>query len=72
VTAGPPLAWPPLPRFAALAVGPEGGWTPSEIEQLLEAGAAPVTLGGRTLRAETATIVGLTLLQHGYGDLRGK
>jgi 16S rRNA (uracil1498-N3)-methyltransferase len=53
---------------AALAVGPEGGWTGEEAEWLAAAGAIPVTLGGRILRAETAALVGLTLLQREHGD----
>jgi 16S rRNA (uracil1498-N3)-methyltransferase len=58
------------PDAAALAVGPEGGWTENEVELLGAAGAMPVTLGGRMLRAETAALVGLSLLQREYGDLR--
>jgi len=50
-------------------VGPEGGWTN---EELAAARAAPwtiVTIGGRTLRAETAAIAVAVLLQHLAGDL---
>jgi 16S rRNA (uracil1498-N3)-methyltransferase len=57
------------PASACLAVGPEGGWTDAEREQLAAAGAAPLLLGGRVLRAETAVVVGLALLQHHLGDL---
>jgi 16S rRNA (uracil1498-N3)-methyltransferase len=53
---------------AALAVGPEGGWAGEEAELLAAAGAIPITLGGRILRAETAALVGLTLLQREHGD----
>ena len=56
-------------RSACLAVGPEGGWTDEEKQLLLAAGAAPLNLGGRVLRAETAVVVGLALLQHRLGDL---
>lgn len=38
------------------AIGPEGGWTPPEIERFEAAGFAPVGLGPLTLRAETAAI----------------
>jgi 16S rRNA (uracil1498-N3)-methyltransferase len=56
-------------RSIAFAVGPEGGWSDGE-RQLLEArGTLPLRLGGRVLRAETAVLVGLTLLQHVYGDM---
>jgi 16S rRNA (uracil1498-N3)-methyltransferase len=50
-------------------VGPEGGWTDEEIELAREGGWEIVTLGGRTLRAETAGITVVTLLQHRFGDL---
>jgi 16S rRNA (uracil1498-N3)-methyltransferase len=50
-------------------VGSEGGWTTEELEAVRQAGWAIVTLGGRTLRAETAAIVVAVLLQHIAGDL---
>ena len=37
-----------------LAVGPEGGFIPYEVESLIAAGLHPVHLGRRTLRVETA------------------
>ena len=39
---------------AVLAVGPEGGWVPFELELLAKHGFAPFTLGPRTLRVEVA------------------
>jgi 16S rRNA (uracil1498-N3)-methyltransferase len=50
-------------------IGSEGGWTEEELTLAKEAGWNLVTLGGRTLRAETAAIAVATLLQHLYGDL---
>jgi 16S rRNA (uracil1498-N3)-methyltransferase len=50
-------------------VGSEGGWTDEEITTAREAGWLIVTLGGRTLRAETAAITAAVLLQHLLGDL---
>ena len=50
-------------------VGSEGGWTDHEIERARKKGWKLITLGGRTLRAETAAIVAATLLQHRFGDL---
>ena len=44
-----------------LLVGPEGGWTGRECEQLARAGARPVSLGPRVLRVETAAVVGAAL-----------
>jgi 16S rRNA (uracil1498-N3)-methyltransferase len=57
-----------LPTIVAV-VGPEGGWTDAEIELAHQAGWEIVTLGGRTLRAETAGITVVALLQHRFGDL---
>jgi 16S rRNA (uracil1498-N3)-methyltransferase len=57
------------PARIVAAVGPEGGWTDDEIGLAHESGWEIVTLGGRTLRAETAGITVVTLLQHRFGDL---
>jgi 16S rRNA (uracil1498-N3)-methyltransferase len=51
-------------------VGSEGGWTDEEIALGGRFGWSVVTLGGRTLRAETAAIAVTALLQHLFGDLR--
>lgn len=50
-------------------VGPEGGWANEELTLAFEAAWTIVTLGGRTLRAETAAIAVTVLLQHLFGDL---
>jgi 16S rRNA (uracil1498-N3)-methyltransferase len=52
------------------AVGPEGGWSDAERAMLEKRGARPLRLGGRVLRAETAVLVGLSVLQHELGDCR--
>ncbi len=46
----------------ALLIGPEGGLDPAERRQLLTAGWRPVSLGERTLRLETAAVVGAAFL----------
>ncbi|MBK8099390.1 MAG: 16S rRNA (uracil(1498)-N(3))-methyltransferase [Planctomycetes bacterium] len=47
-----------------LVVGPEGGFTAGELEQLLAAGFLPRSLGPLTLRTETAVLAGaIRLLQ---------
>ncbi|MEP6742985.1 MAG: 16S rRNA (uracil(1498)-N(3))-methyltransferase [bacterium] len=61
------LALDPTPMTAL--VGSEGGWSDEEIAAARAAGWAIVTLGGRTLRAETAAIAVTVLLQHTFGDL---
>ncbi len=48
-------------RELALAIGPEGGWAPEEIQLFSAAGWQPVTLGPRILRAETAALAGLAI-----------
>lgn len=50
-------------------VGSEGGWTDDELARASDNRWHLVTLGGRTLRAETAAIAVATLLQHRLGDL---
>jgi 16S rRNA (uracil1498-N3)-methyltransferase len=53
-----------------IAIGPEGGFDPEELEAFGAAGFVPVALGPRVLRAETAAIAGLVWLQSRFGDLR--
>ena len=60
---------PDAKKLTAL-VGSEGGWTDEEICLARDNNWGIVTLGGRTLRAETAAIAVTVLLQHLYGDLR--
>ncbi len=47
-----------------LCTGPEGGWEDGEIEQAKKAGCKILSLGPRTLRAETAAIAAVSILQH--------
>jgi 16S rRNA (uracil1498-N3)-methyltransferase len=58
-----------ISRSLTAMVGSEGGWTDEELAAARAAGWTIVTLGGRTLRAETAAIAVATLLQHIAGDL---
>jgi 16S rRNA (uracil1498-N3)-methyltransferase len=50
-------------------VGPEGGWDDVELAAAKSAGITIVTLGGRTLRAETAAVAVAAILEHRFGDI---
>lgn len=52
------------PRSALVLVGPEGGWAEEELVLVREAGCVPVSLGPRTLRADAAGAVALSVLQY--------
>lgn len=43
-------------------IGPEGGFERSEVEQAIEEGAVPISLGKRILRTETAGLAALSML----------
>ena len=60
----------PKIRSVLMVVGPEGGFSPHELNQALKAGFKPTSLGKRTLRAETASLAALTVLQYELGDMR--
>ena len=52
-----------------LLVGPEGGWEDEELGQVLQHGYTAITLGSRILRAETAAIATISVLQSRLGGL---
>ncbi|MBA5866017.1 MAG: 16S rRNA (uracil(1498)-N(3))-methyltransferase [Nitrospira sp. CR1.3] len=52
-----------------LVIGPEGGWDQDELHTMQEQGYRTVTLGSRILRAETAAIAGLSIIQSRLGEL---
>ena len=52
-----------------LLIGPEGGFAPAEALAIEGKGGISVTLGPRILRAETAAIAAVAILQHDRGDL---
>ena len=58
------------PAAVTALVGPEGGWDDEEVALARGGGWTVVTLGGRTLRAETAAVAVTALLQHLFGDLK--
>lgn len=61
-------AWDSL-RPTAVLIGPEGGFTSAEVQELASQGARPVSLGPRNLRATLAPVVALTVLLARAGDL---
>lgn len=48
-------------------VGPEGGWTDRELSAARDNGFHPVSLGAAILKAETAAIVGASLIRYELG-----
>lgn len=58
------------PTAITALVGPEGGWEDEEVAHARTHGWHIITLGGRTLRAETAAITVCVLLQNLFGDLK--
>lgn len=61
----------PSGHALALLIGPEGGFTPEERRMLRGlAFVTPVSLGPRILRAETAVIAALAVIQSAWGDWR--
>lgn len=60
VTLSQSLTASPLGQIA-LAIGPEGGWTPEEINLFTQHHWTHVTLGPRILRAETAAIAAIAI-----------
>jgi len=50
-------------------VGPEGGFSREEVDEAEKSGFVPVVLGRRVLRAETASLCLLSILQYQRGDI---
>jgi 16S rRNA (uracil1498-N3)-methyltransferase len=50
-------------------VGPEGGFSKEEVDEAEKSGFIPVILGRRVLRAETASLCLLSILQYQRGDI---
>jgi 16S rRNA (uracil1498-N3)-methyltransferase len=54
---------------AEIAIGPEGGFAPEELEAFDLSAFARVRLGPRVLRTETAAIAAIAVLQARFGDM---
>lgn len=59
-----------LPESISVWIGPEGDFTPEELEFVLRAGGRPVSLGNHVLRSETAAIFALSVLAYELGSPR--
>ena len=59
----------PAQQAVSILIGPEGGFTSTEIAMITQGGFTPVRMGPRTLRTETASVVALAALQVLWGDL---
>jgi 16S rRNA (uracil1498-N3)-methyltransferase len=60
--------WEGVKKFLGI-VGPEGGFSEKEVRAATEAGFVSVSLGQRVLRAETAAITIVAIVQYEWGDL---
>ncbi|MFT4257862.1 MAG: 16S rRNA (uracil(1498)-N(3))-methyltransferase [Pseudoxanthomonas sp.] len=58
----------PSPATLAIAIGPEGGWSPRDRATLQAAGFSGLRLGPRILRTETAGLAAIAALQSRFGD----
>jgi 16S rRNA (uracil1498-N3)-methyltransferase len=56
-----------MSNTVAILIGPEGGWEKGEVDQALQKGYISVSLGKRPLRAETATLAAVSILQYEIG-----
>jgi 16S rRNA (uracil1498-N3)-methyltransferase len=54
---------------AEIAVGPEGGFSPAELEAFELSAFSRMSLGPRVLRTETAAIAAIVVLQARFGDM---
>ncbi len=50
------------PFSLSVYIGPEGGFTPREVDQAVQYGIVPVSLGRRILRAETAALASAAII----------
>ena len=55
-----------IPKSIALFVGPEGGFTDNEVNEAVNKGCIPVTIGANTLRTETAAIASIAIAAYEY------
>ncbi len=56
-----------VPSHATLVIGPEGGWTTEELQTAAAVGTL-ITLGRRTLRADSMALVALSAMFARWGE----
>jgi 16S rRNA (uracil1498-N3)-methyltransferase len=59
------------PKSICVWVGPEGDFTPAEVNAIRASGAWPITLGQLVLRSETAAIYCLSVIHYELQSPRG-
>jgi 16S rRNA (uracil1498-N3)-methyltransferase len=57
----------PASLVAALAIGPEGGWTAEEVASATGAGFIEASLGENILRTETAVVAAMAIVSFAFG-----
>ncbi len=57
------------PVKVSIFIGPEGGFEEAEVALARNCGVVPVTLGPRTLRAETSAVVAASLVLYEMGEM---
>ncbi len=60
-----------LPESIAIWVGPEGDFTPAEVNDILSSGVHPITLGQVILRSETAALYTISAFNYEMQSPRG-
>ena len=58
----------PISGQCTLIIGPESGFSPHEIQLMLEADVQRAALGPRVLRTETAAVAAIAVMQSRWGD----
>jgi 16S rRNA (uracil1498-N3)-methyltransferase len=53
----------------SIVIGPEGGFSDTEIEKARKSGVIPVSLGPRILRTETAALAVISITMYQVGDV---
>ncbi|HAM70556.1 MAG TPA: hypothetical protein DCM86_02820 [Verrucomicrobiales bacterium] len=64
VEVGAALSGGGTPARVSIWIGPEGDFTPGELERLIARGARPITLGSHVLRCPTAAIASVAIVAH--------